>query len=228
MNEKFVQLEIWDLLEEAKQEPLEVNWHILWDSLDVSIADLEASEQLQVGAEALLQMVEVFHHRSLEAFEELEIYTSNDGASMSNEDFAPFVRQIVDIDFDEFIEPLVTSVRKPYTFAEDDDSQSFVEVVDKEVLLDTLQYSEETIQDTYIDVTHSENVSDWINAIAYQFQVTGFTEITWSKLSRQLDIAPVEVWMGLLLGDFALSRKQDELNLFYDSEVFIEIYNRPV
>ena len=82
MSKEFVQLEIWDLLEEAKQEPFDVNWNLLWDSLDVSLIVLNSSEQLQVAADALLQMVEVFHLRSMEAFEELEAFTSDDGPVM--------------------------------------------------------------------------------------------------------------------------------------------------
>lgn len=54
MSEEFVQLSIWDLLEEAKQEPLEVNWNLLWDSLDGELISLEPSEQLQLAADALL------------------------------------------------------------------------------------------------------------------------------------------------------------------------------
>ena len=110
MSEKYVQLEIWDLLEEAKQEPFEVDWDVLWDGLDMSLADLKLSEQLQVASVALLQMVEVFRIRSVETFEELEAYTSDDGLRMGDGDLVPFVRQTMDIDFDEFIEPLVSPI----------------------------------------------------------------------------------------------------------------------
>ena len=116
-----MQLEIWDLLEEAFEEPLEVDWDVLWDGLDMSLVGLGVSQQLQVASVALLQMVEVFRIRSMEAFEELEAYTSHDGPVMGDGDFACFVRQTMDIDFDQFIQPLVSPIRKPYTFTKGDE-----------------------------------------------------------------------------------------------------------
>ncbi|NJN11491.1 MAG: hypothetical protein HC815_27355 [Richelia sp. RM1_1_1] len=222
MNEKFVQLEIWDLLDEAKQEPLEVNWNLLWDSLDFSLIDLEVSQQLQVASEALLQMVEVFHIRSMEAFEELEAYTSDDGPVMGNVDFVPFVRQFIDIDFDEFIEPLVSSIRKPYTLKEGDECQSQVEVIDKQVLLEATQQVPEVADRSVIEVAHSENVSDWIKAITNYFVTTSVKLTTWSELCQKLDITPVEILLGLLLGNFALRQTLEESSSFYDSEILIE------
>lgn len=227
MSEEFVQLSIWDLLEEAKQEPLEVNWNLLWDSLDGELISLEPSEQLQLAADALLQMVEVFRCRSLEAFEELEAYTNDDGPTMSDKDFKSFVRQIVDVDFDEFIEPLINSVRKPYTHTDDNESQSFVEVVDREVLLEAIeevnQSSPQQQAASVIDIAHSENVSEWINAIANYFVTTPIKLATWSELRKKVNIAPVEIFLGLLMGDFVLSQTQSELHLFYDNEISVEL-----
>ena len=223
MNPKYVQLEIWDLLNEAKQEPFEVNWSLLWDSLDVSLTDLELSEQLQVAADALVQMVEVFHIRSMEAFEELEAYTSDDGPVMGDGDFAPFVRQFMDIDFDEFIEPLVSPIRKPYTFTEGNECQSQVEVVDKEILLETIEVAPEVEFEKIVDIAHRENVSDWTSAIANYFVATRVKSATWSELRKKVNIAPVEIFLGLLLGDFILSQNRDELHLFYDNEISVEL-----
>lgn len=223
MKEEFVQLEIWDLLEEAKQEPLCVNWNLLWDSLDVSLIDLDSSEQLQVAADALLQMVEVFHLRSMEAFEELEAYTSDDGPVMGDGDFATFIRQSMDIDFDEFIEPLISPIRKPYTFVEGDGSQSQVEIVDKQVLLEAIEVVPEGEFERVVDVAHSENVSDWTRAIANYFFTTSVKFATLSELYNKVNIAPVEIWLGLLLGNFALRQTFSESNSFYDNEIFVEI-----
>lgn len=223
MNPKYIQLEIWDLLDEAKQEPFQVNWNLLWDSLDVSLTDLESSEQLQVAAEALLQMVEVFHIRSMEAFEELEVYTSDDGPVMGDGDFAIFVRQSMDIDFNEFIKPLVSPIRKPYTFVEGDGGQSQVEIVDKQVLLEAIEVVPEVEFALVVDIAHSENVSDWTRAIANYILTTPVKLATWSELRKKVNIAPVEIFLGLLLGDFILSQTQSELHLFYDNEILVEL-----
>lgn len=223
MNEEFVQLEIWDLLEEAKLEPFEVDWGVLWDGLDTSLTGLELSEQLQVASVAVMEMVEVFCVRNAEVIEELELYRSSDGAVMGDRDFAPFVRQIMDIDFDEFIEPLVSPLPRTYTHA---GGQSIVEVVDKDALLEDTEESKESsppeVVASVVEIAYQENVSDWISAIANYFVVTGIEKTTWSELLENLDIAPVEILLGLLLGNFGLSQVQSELSSFYESEILVE------
>lgn len=223
MNEKYIQLEIWDLLEEAKQEPFEVNWDVLWDGLDTSLVGLGVSQQLQVASVAVVEMVEVFCVRNAEVLEELELYRSNDGAVMGDRDFAPFVRQFMDIDFDEFIEPLVSPLPRTYTHA---GGQSIVEVVDKDALLENAEESKESSppeEDVpVVEIAYQENVSDWVEAIANYFTVTGIEQTTWSELLENLDIAPVEILLGLLLGNFGLSQIHNELSSFYDSEILVE------
>lgn len=224
MNEEFVQLEIWDLLEEAKQEPFEVDWDVLWDGLDTSLMGLGVSEQLKVASVAVVEMVEVFCVRNAEVLEELELYRSNDGAVMGDRDFAPFVRQIMDIDFDEFIEPLVSPIPRTHTHA---GGQSIVEVVNKDALLEASEESEESsppeVVASVVEIAYQENVSDWVEVIANYFTVTGIEQTTWSELLENLDIAPVEILLGLLLGNFALTQIQNELNSFYDCKILIEL-----
>ena len=189
----------------------------------MSLIDLNSSEQLQVAADALLQMVEVFHLRSMEAFEELEAFTSDDGPVMGDKDFTLFVRQTVDVDFDEFIEPLVSPIRKSYTFTERDEYQSQMEIVDKEILLETIEVAPEMEFERIVDIAHSENVSDWTSAITNYFFTKSTRFATWSELCSKVSIAPVEIWLGLLLGNFALRQTFSESNSFYDNEIFVEI-----
>ncbi|MGB6294695.1 MAG: hypothetical protein WBF90_00765 [Rivularia sp. (in: cyanobacteria)] len=226
MNEEFVQLEIWDLLEEAKQEPFEVDWDVLWDGLDTSLTGLELSQQLRVASVAVVEMVEVFCVRNAEVLEELELYRSNDGAVMGDRDFAPFVRQFMDIDFDEFIEPLVSPIPRSYSHGEGNSSQSIVEVVDRDVLLESAEESQESSPQEeaalVVEIAYQENVSDWVEAIINYFAISGKDSISWSELHRNLDIAPVEILLGLLLGNFALSQVQSKSSCFYDGEILVE------
>lgn len=227
MNDKYVQLEIWDLLEEAKLEPFEVDWGVLWDGLDTSLVGLEVSQQLQVASVAVVEMVEVFCVRNAEVLEELELYRSNDGAVMGDRDFAPFVRQFMDVDFDEFIEPLVSPIPRTYTHA---GGQSIMEVVDKDALLEDTEEPKESsppeVVASVVEIAYQENVSDWVEAITNYFTLTSIEQTTWSELLENLDIAPVEILLGLLLGNFSLSQVQKESSSFYDSEISVEFKNR--
>lgn len=234
MNEKCIQLEIWDLLSEALAAPMNVDWRQLWDGLDASLLDLNTTEQLQVAADALVQMVEVFQCRSVETFEEIESVIGDDGPVMSDADFAPFIRQTMDISFDEFIEPLVSSVRKPYEWAPDTQNNSVVQIVEKEVLLDALSSIEETTTETawesVLDIAHSENVEVWVSAIREYIEMAPQQIITVSGLMRALHkLAPVEVWLGLLLGSFDM-RSECSFNFdcysvfckqFYESDIVV-------
>ncbi|RUS94926.1 hypothetical protein DSM106972_091770 [Dulcicalothrix desertica PCC 7102] len=236
MNEKYIQLEIWDLLEEARSAPLEVDWRLLWDGLDASLIDLDTTEQLQVAADALVQMVEVFHTRSVETFEEIESVIGDDGPVMGDADFAVFVRQTMDIRFDEFIEPLVSSIRKPYVWAPDTANHSIVQIVDKETLLETLAYTEEVTSEqaweSVLNIAHSEDVEAWVSKIREYIGVAPTQIITVSGLMRApLELAPVEVWLGLLLGSLNMVR-DCKFNFdcydvfceqFYASDILIEM-----
>lgn len=73
-----------------------------------------------------------------------------------------------------------------------------------------------------VEIAYQENVSDWISAITNYFTVTGIEQTTWSELLENLDIAPVEISLGLLLGNFSLSQIQDKSSSFYDNEIFVQ------
>lgn len=185
---------------------------------------MEASKQLQIASTVCLQITEIFYTRSKEAFEELEIYRSSDGAVMGDRDFAPFIRQSMNIDFEEFVEPLVSTIRKPYTQSEDDEPHSIVEIVDKQVLLETL--AETSPQEEYVlltEIAYEENVSDWVEVVSNYFTVANTQTTTWYELKKSLNIAPVEIFLGLLLGTFELNQIQNESSCFYEREILVEI-----
>ncbi|WP_224311719.1 MULTISPECIES: hypothetical protein [Nostocaceae] len=58
-----------------------------------------------------------------------------------------------------------------------------------------------------------EDVDKWRGAIA-QYLAQVKDEIALPKLQRKLKMPMVEVWLGLLLGGFALEQRRD----FYDNE----------
>lgn len=185
---------------------------------------LELSEQLKVASVAVVEMVGVFCVRNAEVLEELELYRSNDGTAMGDRDFAPFVRQFMDIDFDEFIEPLVSPIPRTYTHA---GGQSIVEVVDKDALLEDTEESKKSsppeVDVPVVEIAYQENVSDWVEAIKNHFTFTGIEKATWSELLDNLDIAPVEILLGLLLGNFALRKVQNQTSCFYDCQILVEL-----
>ncbi|MEM1393808.1 MAG: hypothetical protein AAF757_16950 [Cyanobacteria bacterium P01_D01_bin.116] len=55
-----------------------------------------------------------------------------------------------------------------------------------------------------VEIAYQENVSDWVEVIANYFTVTGIEQTTWFELLENLNIAPVEILIELLLGGFTL------------------------
>jgi hypothetical protein len=72
-------------------------------------------------------------------------------------------------------------------------------------------------------LSHAENVSDWVSAIARYFTVAGEEVISWSELCEKIILSPVEIWLGLLSGNFVLKQTESEGSdyLFYESEIIV-------
>jgi hypothetical protein len=229
---------LWEILLEAKENPQSVEWCEIWHALDKALVDLDIFEQLGLAGETVSQMSLIFQSRSKLAFEELDALTSDEGPVMPSDAFAQFVRQSMHIDFSEFIEPRKPDGRKPYEKQGLDDITSVAVAVDKQDLLDVLEdwnaspvLGTEDV-DSVLAVSHAENVSDWVKAIAQAltcqfaqyFTMARVDTVSWSELCDKVTISPVEIWLGLLLGNFVLRQTEGVgLHSFYDSEVFAEL-----
>jgi YesN/AraC family two-component response regulator len=117
------------------------------------------------------------------------------------------------VDFEQFIEPLQSLPRKIPEQAKNDNS--IVGAIDKEVLIQALeQESLLSVAEEFeraISTAHAEDVSAWVEAIA-QCITNNSHPICLKDLQKSLKLPIVEIWLGLLLGDFKLEQRED----FYD------------
>ncbi len=67
-----LELPLWEMLQVAAIAPDEADLRQLLKVLDESLSELDTVGQLQVAAEAIAKIVQVFQERSTLAFEELE------------------------------------------------------------------------------------------------------------------------------------------------------------
>jgi hypothetical protein len=123
------------------------------------------------------------------------------------------------VDFDQFIEPLQSLPRK--IPEQTKHGNSMVGAIDKKVLIQSLEQesllSFEEEFERAISTAHTENVSDWIEAIAHCI-TNNSHPICLKDLQMTLKLPTVEIWLGLLLGDFKLEQRGN----FYDSnEIWI-------
>jgi hypothetical protein len=225
----IIEIDLWEILQEAKENPQSVEWREIWEALDSALVDLDTSAQLALAGEAVSQISLIFQLRSKLAFEELGALTSDEGPVMASDAFTQFVRQSMHVDFSQFIKPRKPDGRKPYEKQGLDDITSVAVEINKQDLLDVLEdfqpspVLEVEDMDSVLMLSHAENVSDWVSAIASYFAVAGVEVVSWSELCEKITIAPVEIWLGLLLGNFVLRQTQSEgLHSFYDSEILVQ------
>jgi hypothetical protein len=192
----------------AIADPPAANLHQLWKTLEQSLESLSQDQQLQVAGNAISQIAEVVCGRAQLILDGLErSYLAVDlelglEPCLSREFLEPFIRQTMSLNLD----PLVVL---PTPRHRENGIQSAVGGCDKEVLLQILD--EEQIKMEALGVAHSEAVQDWINQLN-EFFSQHPSPAAFNELVQSLQMDWVEVWMGLLMGQFQLEQRGD----FYD------------
>jgi hypothetical protein len=187
--------------------------------LDLTLVDLDTRSQLRVAGEAVSQIADLFCDRSNFLFEELHSRAVKGEPIMADDAFERYVRQSMMVDFDQFIEPLQSLPRKIPEPTKH--GNSIVGAIDKEVLIQALEQesllSFEQEFERAISTAHAEDVSAWIEAIAYSLKINT-SPMRLLALHDSLQLPIVEIWLGLLLGNFKLEQK----GTFYNSnEIWI-------
>jgi hypothetical protein len=219
MKVKQLELDLWDVLSTARQTPEDANLPMVFKLLDLTLFDLDTRSQLRIAGEAVCQIADLFCDRSSFLFEELHSRAVNGEPIISDDAFDRYVRQSMVVDFDKFIEPLQSLPRK--ISEQRESGNSIVGEIDKEVLIQALeQESLLSVEEEFeraISTAHAENVSAWIEAIAHCI-ANNPSPMRLMDLQSALPLSIVEIWLGLLLGDFKLEQR----GVFYDSrEIWI-------
>ncbi|MBL1178179.1 hypothetical protein [Pantanalinema sp. GBBB05] len=216
-----LELPLWDVLQEATISPDDADVRQLLDVLEDSLTDLNTVEQLQVAAEAIAQIVQVFQARSALAFEELEATTSSEGPVMPSDAFDRYVRQTMELDLDQFIGPLESLPRKsPERSALQ--VGSVVGELDQSALLQVLdeqmsQYPGLTEVEAFnaaLSLAHDEDVSTWDQTIALWMTEQRISTIPLMQLQRSIGMPLVQLWLALLLSGYAIEQRGE----FYDAQ----------
>ena len=219
MKVKQLELDLWDVISTARQTPEDANLPMVFQLLDLTLVDLDTRSQLRVAGEAVCQIADLFCDRSNFLFEELHSRTAKGEPIMADDAFDRYVRQSMVVDFDQFIEPLPSLTRKIPEQAKN--GNSIVGAIDKEVLIQSLEQesllSFEEEFERAISTAHAEDVSSWVEAITHCI-ANSFSPMRLIDLQATLPLPIVEIWLGLLLGDFKLEQRGS----FYDSnEIWI-------
>jgi hypothetical protein len=219
MKVKQLELDLWDVLSTARQTPEDANFLMVFKLLDLTLVELDTRSQLRVAGEAVCQIADLFCDRSSFLFEELHSRAVKGEPIMADDAFDRYVRQSMVVDFDQFIEPLQSLPRK--IPEQTKHGNSMVGAIDKEVLIQALeQESLLSVEEEFeraISTAHAEDVSSWIETISHCI-TNNSSPMRLIDLQKALKLPIVEIWLGLLLGDFKLEQRGS----FYDlSEIWI-------
>ena len=197
-----------------------------WQSLDQSISELETPKQIQLVGRAIEHLVELFVASSEQVFEELDATLAQDGPQMTIEQFLPYVRQGMEIDFSPFIGGFDRNgERGPYAprmaGVEEIEDRTIVAAVDPTALADAvegLESEDELNLEAALELAHIEDVEAWAQTIANYFEAAGVETVSLQMLQQSINLPWIEVWLGLLLGGYRLERHGSD---FYAGDIWV-------
>lgn len=213
MQVKQLELNLWEAIASAAKTPDEANLPKVFELLDLTLIEMDTRSQLRLAGDAVAQITDLFCDRTGLLFENLQAHVNVDGPVMPDTAFDRYVRQSMVVDFEQFLESLESLPRRtPEKLKE---VNSIVASVAKEVLLQVLEQenllSAEQELELVLATAHTENVSVWIDAITNCLR-SHVLPITLLDLLTHLQLPIVEIWLGLLLGNFKLRQRGS----FYD------------
>jgi hypothetical protein len=204
-----------------------VNLQAAWRSLDDAIQHLDTPQQIQVVGSAIEHLVELFVASSEQVFEELDATLTQDGPQMTIEQFLPYVRQGMEINFSQFVGGFDhNTARGPYAprmpgLTEVEDDYTVVATVDPGTLADAVE-GLESVQDldleAALELAHIEDVEAWAQAISAYFEAAEVESVSLRVLQQSISLPWIEVWLGLLLGGYRLERRGED---FYAGEIWV-------
>jgi len=222
---KQLELSLWNIVRSATADPATAELSTIWQALDGALLDLPIVAQLEMSSRAISEVTDIFHIQAGLIFELLDATATMDGPTMASDAFDRYIRQSMEIDFDDYIEKLESPERMPRSDRStsiDDQFYSQVQSVDKTTLIESLHeeitLSDEAIRESVMGVAHGEDVSEWLAIIRSHLlneSLNSDSTIEFQHLLKQVKLQWVELWLGLLLGEYELIRDETCDN-FYD------------
>jgi len=207
MEIEQLELDLWRSLSTAIKFPETADFQGLYNALESEIAHQPVREQLQIAAQALVELAQVYAARVELLLSGWERRYNPAEPVVDLENCVELFVQSLHLDVAELFEP-----DAPVNYPENRSSKktsvadgSLVSQVDKSVMLNALEAivteSAQTPDDTDpLNVAHAENVSQWNEAIsAWMHKKSGSKLVSLAELQQELSMSIVEVWLGLLL-----------------------------
>ena len=189
--------------EEAAEIPETADVLSLWAQFESDLAGLEQRDHLRVAGDILVQLAGLCEAKADLLWEDWQDAHNAEGPVMSGDWLQGLTRQTQELDFSDLVQRSYQPGNHPNEDKADEDSVAGD--VAKLSVFDTIDALEEAdLKSQALAVSHAENVSDWVKALAEQ-QAESPQRLV--DLQQQLQIPLIEVWIAALLGGFSLEQR---------------------
>ena len=191
-------------LEEASEIPENADVLSLWNKFEGELAGLEQRDHLRVAGDILVRLAGLCETKADLLWEDWEDAHNAEGPVMDGDWLQGVTRQTQELDFSDLVN---RSYRTGNDLPNEDkiDEDSVAGDVEKLSVLDMVDALEAAdLKSQALAVSHAENVSDWVKALADR---QGESPQRLVALQKQLRMPLIEVWIAALLGGFPLEQR---------------------
>lgn len=225
MDIQQLELPLWSQLQSARLAPEVVDLVAVLDQTERAISQLPESQQMQVAAEAMLQLAQLYSLRAGVLIDNWE-NAYRDPHAKSNS-FSNIVRQTMAVDLSDLIQPAAPRKRRLKSTLKGE--ISLAAVVDKSAVLamveqleaesqaSELPLSDEQKKHQALAAAHDEDIFACRHAIALVMQQSSGKAVFLRKLQQALGMPLIEVWLGLLLGGQKQYQWETDEEFYHDA-----------
>ncbi|WP_346293329.1 hypothetical protein [Sphaerothrix gracilis] len=200
-----LELALDEAIAAARVAPQTVKLEDVWQQFAAAIAQLPLPDHLRLGALLIAQLAQLYELKAGWLLDDWEDTYHPQDPIFSDEMLQGLVRQSQQVDVSMFTEP----VRRRRSRSDmPKQLDSVADTVDKQKVLAMVdQMDAETAAQQALMTAHAEQVSVWIRAIAVWMTQQQVAEVSLMELHQALNRPLIEVWLGLLLGNYALEQR---------------------
>ena len=188
-------------LEEAAEVPENIDVLSLWTQFEGKLAGLEQRDHLRVAGDILVRLAGLCETKADLLWEDWEDAHNAEGPVMGGDWLQGVTRQTQELNFSH----LVKRSYQTHPNADKADEDSVAGDVDKLSVLEMLdELDDADLKSQALAVSHAENVSDWVKAVAAKQRDTPQRLV---DIQQQLQMPMVEVWIAALLGGFTMEQR---------------------
>ena len=198
-----LELNLEAALDEALEMPEEADVMSLWAQFEDELAGLEQRDHLRVAGDILVQLAGLCEVKADLLWEDWQDAHNADGPVMGEGWLQGLTRQTQELDFSSLVQRSYHSGDRPNEDKANEDSVAGnVEKLSVLDMIDALE--EDDLKSQALAVSHAENVSDWVKALADK-QAESPQRLV--DIQRQLKMPLIEVWIAALLGGFPMEQR---------------------